>query len=277
MRGGHVSVHHQRLAAEVLIHGLGHLPRARHARAAPLEHVHERGAVGAGAREGDMCRRELEASKPSEGFGREGVGGADGGKPRVTRRAGDAGGSARRVPGPESRPSPARTRSSGSARGPARVARDARSALDLALNRHRREPRARLKKSQFEMSVAKKNGFGSSGTVTGTRSRAFFKAFVPIAKHPPLATPPDAPRLPRAPFKLPRKPSRRPVDPPRDRATRRASSDTRKVSIARKKTLASVQTRRAAADADPRLRRDPTERHHYAITKRSARFAERTV
>jgi hypothetical protein len=214
-----------------------------------------------------MCRRELEASKPSEGFGREGVGGADGGEPRVTRRAGDAGGSARRVPGSEPRPSPARTRSSGSARGPARVARDARSALDLALmNRHRREPRARLKKSLFEMSVGEtaheKNGFGSSGTVTGTRSRAFFKAFVPIAKHPPLATPPDAPRLPRAPFNLPRKPSRRPVDPPRDRATRRASSDAR---IDRAKKNTRFHSNDAAPDADARPA--PSTRPHRAASR----------
>lgn len=213
-----------------------------------------------------MCRRELEASKPSEGFGREGVGGADGGEPRVTRRAGDAGGSARRVPGPEPRPSPARTRSSGSARGPARVARDARSALDLALNRHRREPRARLKKSLFEMSVGEtaheKNGFGSSGTVTGTRSRAFFKAFVPIAKHPPLATPPDAPRLPRAPFNLPRKPSRRPVDPPRDRATRRASSDARNRSREKKHSLP-FKRHSAAPDARPA----PSTRPHRAASR----------
>ena len=152
------------------------------------------GAVGAGAREGDMCRRELEASKPSEGFGREGVGGADGGKPRVTRRAGDAGGSARRVPGPESRPSPARTRSSGSARGPARVARDARSALDLALNRHRREPRARLKKSQFEMSVAKKTVSGVPGPLPEPDRARFSKPLFRLQNtHPSLL-----PRTPRA-------------------------------------------------------------------------------
>jgi hypothetical protein len=51
-----------------------------------------------------------------------------------------------------------------------------------------------------------------------------------------------------------------------------------RVSIARKKTLASDQTTPPPPPTlDPRLRRDPTERHHYTITKRSARFAERTV
>jgi hypothetical protein len=68
-----------------------------------------------------------------------------------------------------------------------------------------------------------------------------------------------------------------------DRSTRReiarhVARRVTRVSIARKKTLASVQTTPPPPPTlDPRLRRDPTERHHYTITKRSARFAERTV
>ena len=276
MRGGHVSVHHQRLAAEVLIHGLGHLPRARHARRTARARSRARGR-SAPARAKATCvaaSSSLEAKRRIRTRGRRRC---RRGKPRVTRRAGDAGGSRAAGLGSRvatvTRPDALERFSAGSSAGRAR--------REVCAGPRAEPPSARAtsapQKSQFEMSVAKKNGFGSSGTVTGTRSRAFFKAFVPIAKHPPLATPPDAPRCRARPFKL-RKPSRRPVDPPRDRATRRASSDRVKYR-SREKTLASVQTTPPPPPAlDPRpFDATPPSGHHYAITKRSARFAERTV
>ena len=138
MRGGHVAVHHQRLAAEVLVHGLRHLPRAGHARAAPLEHVHDRGGGRRRrARRRHPARGGLEASKPGEGFGRQGVGSADGGDARVTRRAGTRGSRAA-FPGPRdatvSRPGALERFGAGSSAGRAR--------REVWRRAHRREARA---------------------------------------------------------------------------------------------------------------------------------------
>ena len=126
MRGGHVAVHDQRLAAEVLVHGLGNPPRARHARAAPLEHVHDRGGgrrLRVASRRHAAEAARLGASKPSEGSGRAGVGGADGGRARHPTsgrrgwvRAGSPGSRAETVDPPERARAVARGFSAGRAR-----------------------------------------------------------------------------------------------------------------------------------------------------------------
>ena len=197
------------------------------------------------------------------------------------------GGPARRFPGPETRPSPARARSSGSARGPARVARDARSGDERIGGR--REPRAaRSNENRFSNDRAKtaaarqfRKSSGSSGAPLPERDRA--RRTKPLFQlqntHPSLLLQ-DAPRLPRTPLKIPRKPSRRSIDPPVDRATCRASDDASR-SLDKKQRASTVARflSNAAADDDgaARLRRHPTEKHHEAITKRSVRSAERAL
>ena len=181
--------------------------------------------------------RSLEAKRSQ--LGREGVGGPPG-ETACHPRAGDAG-EPRGGSGPESRPSP--TRSSGSARGPARVARDARSALTSRRTDKGGESHERASKNRnLKCLSRKKTVSASSGTVTGTIARVF-KAFLFRGRAPTRRYSPGRLRACRA------RPLNYHGNRRDDRSTRReiARHVARRVTRgkhdrAKKKTLASVQT-----------------------------------